>query len=546
MAASDWTDEPPTLGSAFPDPEDPSTLPVKTWGGLAQSADDAVRAAANAVSFGMADRLAGAVPVPGFTNTGGGTERQVQLSEAARERSPVASTVGDVAGAAALPGFGAEALAARMGGGLLARGGAYGLTGAATGAAQGAGGTYTGNPSDYVQNAMIGGTLGGAFGAGGGAAFGLRAPKSTAKTPILAEQQEAKNLAYDALGRNTAQYAAQHLAERANVVERDLYGGTGYARPAGRFPAGERDSPSTWRSLDEMRQPHAEAVAENAATPGARTEAWTDPAGIESIRKGLNKIPPSAERATDRTSARVVKSALDDFLINPPPGAVRPGYEAAARDAAGIAQWAREQNAAFKQQQAIEALRDKAIIKAGVNNSGLNIEAGLRGRIGAFVAPNESGVSPAIKKGFNPEQIDRLTAFAQGTPWGNRARYAANVLGGGGGLAALAASSGGFGTGAYYFKDDPEFSRSLALASGVLSPATGLGLRMGVNRAAQKNMQQLIDAVAQRSPLYRARLATAPMTQSGSPATAQATRDAIATALLRRQRPADEGWTDAP
>src|SRR6187399_507886 len=55
----------------------------ETLGRWGQTADDAVRAAANAVTFGMADRLAGL--------TGGGTDAQVKLSEEARKRSPYAS-----------------------------------------------------------------------------------------------------------------------------------------------------------------------------------------------------------------------------------------------------------------------------------------------------------------------------------------------------------------------------------------------------------------------------------------------------------------------
>src|SRR5262245_60577946 len=151
MAASDWvgaSDEP----AAAP--------PPKTWGdtawGAVQTADDAVRAAANALTFGMADRFAGYMG-------GEGTDAEVKKSEAARERSPVASVVGDVGGSLLIPGFGAEALAARATpyvGNLAARAGAYGLTGAATGAAQGAGNTYTGNLPDYVQNALVGGAFG--------------------------------------------------------------------------------------------------------------------------------------------------------------------------------------------------------------------------------------------------------------------------------------------------------------------------------------------------------------------------------------------------
>jgi hypothetical protein len=81
--------------------------------GAFQTVDDAVRAAANAVTFGMADRFAGAM-------SGKGTDEEVRLSEEARKRSPYASIVGDVGGVVALPGIGGRQFAARYGGGLLA------------------------------------------------------------------------------------------------------------------------------------------------------------------------------------------------------------------------------------------------------------------------------------------------------------------------------------------------------------------------------------------------------------------------------------------
>jgi hypothetical protein len=101
------------------------------------TADDTVRAVANSATFGMADRFAGAME--GLTSGQGyraGVDAEVAKTAAARERSPVATTVGDITGALAIPGFGAARLAARYGGGLLARAGAYGGTGRNLGAAR--------------------------------------------------------------------------------------------------------------------------------------------------------------------------------------------------------------------------------------------------------------------------------------------------------------------------------------------------------------------------------------------------------------------------
>lgn len=71
-----------------------------------QTADDAVRAAANTATFGYADKWAAAGEAARLnTDTEAEKVKQYQQSELARGRSPVASTVGDVAGALAGPTF---------------------------------------------------------------------------------------------------------------------------------------------------------------------------------------------------------------------------------------------------------------------------------------------------------------------------------------------------------------------------------------------------------------------------------------------------------
>src|SRR5262245_50429425 len=115
MAADDWVADDSSGGSWWD---------TAKWVG--QTADDAVRATANAMTFGMADRLAGYLG-------GEGTDAEVAKSAAARERSPVASIAGDVAGSVALPSFGAARLTAAATpyiGNLAGRTLGYGLTGA--------------------------------------------------------------------------------------------------------------------------------------------------------------------------------------------------------------------------------------------------------------------------------------------------------------------------------------------------------------------------------------------------------------------------------
>jgi hypothetical protein len=93
-------------------PKGEPALPAAVESQLRQSAtepwqtiDDAGRAASNAMTFGMADRIAGAMP-------GTSTEEQVRLTEEARKRSPYATGVADIAGSAMIPGIGGRQAAA--------------------------------------------------------------------------------------------------------------------------------------------------------------------------------------------------------------------------------------------------------------------------------------------------------------------------------------------------------------------------------------------------------------------------------------------------
>jgi len=499
----------------------PQAIAQRIWEdpkGAAQTADDAVRAAANTITFGQADRLAGYMG-------GEGTDAEVAKSAAARQRSPIASTVGDVAGGVMLPGFGAEALAARMGGNAAARAGAYGLTGAATGAAQGAGNTYTGNPRDYVTNALIGGAFGGTLGAAGGAAFGARPAITTARTPTVAEQQQFKTAAYDVLKANPARYDAQHLAQRANDVEQRFWTRDNYGR---------QYSPASFDALDQMRAPYAAAVQ---ASPSAIST--VTPANIDFIRKGINQ---NAASETDKASGRIVKRAMDDFLERPPLGAVMPGSEAAARRASAQAVLARESNAGYKRAVVSDAMLRRA---EGANTSPLDIEAALRREYKTNLAPNKyTGRSPAQNEGFNPAEIGLMTDFSRGvdTRTNNAIRWAAKLADTK--LGALGAAGGGVGAGYYAPEGTPIEQRVLM---GAALPALGLGVRGAGNRIARNAIRDIDERLRQRNPLYQLRARNAPIVSpSGSPDAAQAMRDALAATLIKRQVAPDEENQNAP
>lgn len=503
MAAGEWEDDD---GSSW----------GSTARGVLQGADDFMRSTGNAVSFGMADRLAGKLE-------GTGTDAEVARSAAARERSPYLSIAGDIAGSVMVPGFGAARLAARYGGGRLARALGYGVTGAGTGAAQGAGNTYTENPADYIKNAGIGAGIGFVTGAGGGVAFGRGPATPRAQAPTGDELHSVASNTYDVLARYPQMYEQRALANRATDIENNLL--------AQRYHW--RDSPGTWRGIDEAR------VGGAPGQLNTGPNAIVGPADIDFVRQGLNKIPRTEATATDRESARIVKQGFDDFMENPPPGAVLPGMERTAARAAQTSERARGDWAAHKRVEAIDDMVENATTGTGSANSGLNLQNKMRQAVSSFTR-RKSGESAASKAGFDRDEIAALVNYSRGTNPTNLTRWASNVLGGGSGAAmpVAAAAYGGLAGGNTYLRSqDPAASSAASLTAAIAAPVAGLALRRYGNRRADRDLAALRDTMARRSPLFQYRELMNPGTNpgAGSPLAAKTARDAIALEMISKQ-----------
>jgi hypothetical protein len=513
----------------------PGPAPERTWWDTAkdvgQTADDAVRAAANAMTFGMADRFAG------YMNSGGphtlsslvtgkgpkaydeAVNEQVKLSEAARKRSPIASIAGDVGGAVALPGIGGRQLAARLapdalalGSGLAARAGhaikgagaraaGYGTEGAVLGAAQGAGSTYTGKPIDYLSNAAWGGGIGGVLGAGMGAVFGPRGGmQSTAQRPTIPEQQRFTDLAYDRIRANPTQYETPAFGNTAKDLEMRLLQ---------RFdPAGD-SAPASFRAVQRMQDT-------NVVTPKS----------IEDIRQSLGDISPLAR--ADRKAAREVRAALDDFTINPPPGAVSPANARSAANVSELQSIARASNAGLERSRTIANMRQSVENKTARQNSGLNAENVMRGHAEQMLNPMTPG-SRARLAGYSPDEVGALRNILHPGPRAEALRYVGNFLGGGGGLGAAAATA--LGAGGYIYNSEDAKGGTLG---GAAAAGAGLGLRLLANRGANQRMQALQDLVGQRNPLYQNRAARAPLAPPPGGAGVSNVRDALTTELVKQ------------
>lgn len=500
----------------------PSTAPGRTWWdtakGVGQTAVDFATAAGSSGTFGMdvrRDALAGwiAGDYPSYSE---GVAAEQKRLEKQRERSPIASIAGDVAGGVAMPGLGGSALAARgIQAGLrpiLARGVGYGVEGAGLGAAQGAGTTYSGVPSDYVKNAITSGAIGGAAGGVLGGIFGPRNPgrRSTAETPSTDRLYTEKQSNYRDLANQPQMYEPHAVSFRGDDIDTQLRSAPNLFEPG--------TAPVSFRGVGHLHDPPTQAHLGRGAP--------VSPGDLEAIIQGINKNV--VQGSPDAAASGIVKRGINDFILNPPPGAVLPGMQAQAAEATALANRARGNYAGYRRGEMFDDLMDNALTSAGGAASGLNLQNRLRQGIGGAVKRTK-GESRASKAGLNDAEIQAMTDFARVSPGDQALRYVDRIMGGGGGLGALSATAAGItgGGAAGYVQENPWVGATLG--AGVL-PA-GLALRAFGNRRAHRQMAELGDLVRQRTPLYQERAAIAPTVGPGKTGS-QMLRDAITTGLI--------------
>jgi hypothetical protein len=469
-------------GEYRPPKEDPVVRPEQM--DIAQSnlesANDALRALTNA-PFNLGDYVRG-------LGTGSTVAGEFEKSAEARKRSPLSTAGGELAGTAALtaasPPLGARAAAALAGArvpGVLARGIGYGAEGAAYGGLAGAANTRPGSSfEDYLAGAGGGATLGGAFGLGLGTFFGPRGGmRSSAARPTGAELTADKTRKYDDLEKGAALYEPSTLRAASGPAESAV-------RDQMYLPT---DIPYTLRGLEHMRgHPEVFPFGPNAPVTNAQ---------IEAIRRGTNRAQPGSP---DLAAGRSVRAALDNFLINPPPGAVLPGTEPAAARAAELAETARETFMASKRVQPVEDMIANA--QTGGGRSSVTLPKAAA----AFVRRSE-GQSPASEVGLNPSEIASFENFADPRFRSNPLRATANALGGPVGLTALGSVPFAHAAANAYFKEDPVTGAIV----GTTAPLAALALRGAANRGARRDVNALRDLVAERSPLFQQRAANASM-----------------------------------
>jgi len=388
--------------------------------------------------------------------------READYAQAEKE-SPIASTALQVGGgAAALAPLGATALGARALGGtgpIAQRIVAGGTSGAGISAAD-----ALARGEDPTTAAKIGGGLGAALPVVGAAAGRIgRAGRSYLGAPSADELGQAVDAGYKALRGSGLEIKPQAMQSAINQIRID-------------------------QQIHPRLAPDTTALLEGAATKGIMPPLTGAKAGvkfddIDALRRQLGAVARDFSKPTEQEAARNAMRGLDDYMAKISPADVLSGD---ARQVAALAKETRANTAAEFRLRAVDALRQRAEDQAAAAHSGLNVENAYRQQLRAFIRPNNKGISPAKKEGFNEQEINRLRVATRSTSFPNMLRLVGNALGGGGGLVTGAGLATSYATG------DPKYLAAIG---------AGYGARRLGNAMMRSRADMLSRMTAARSPL---------------------------------------------
>jgi hypothetical protein len=437
-------------------------ISVDTSTGPLQAADDIARLAANGLTFGYADKIAGALG-------GDGTDAERARTEEARQRAGSAGTVAEIGSAAAIPigaGNAGLTLAGRFGtgamkglGGLAARSALMGAEGAGYGAL-----TAAGNDQPIDDGAL----LGAIFGAGGnvaaegiGKGLGwLASNVGRPAPPTMADVAAARDAAYQAADDAGVIFTPDGLRRVRNGLNDRLadFGydpvlqpGAGPALNRLRDAAGELVT----KQIDEVAAPAADKTAsmllDEFAPPSAgsapqrvtRTEVVdtgrpTTLKDLDQMRKVANHGYQQGNRSNNAVVNMIV-NAIDDLAENPGAGDVMAGNAGTAADALGEARGL-----------ARRAIKASEIEDAIVRASRRAASTGKGGNIDNATRQNIRQILDRGARGYTPDEVAAMEKVVFGTPTQNVLRWAGgfspqNILNGSVGLGAGGAVGGAIG-----------------------------------------------------------------------------------------------------
>lgn len=337
---------------------------------------------------------------------------------------------------------------------------------------------------------------------------------------VTDELLDASRNAYDRVAQAPIEYHPNAIADYAQRARYYLQ------QPGARGVFTPESAPGVFGLLDR----YPAEFARNQRGPGPLPPGTTNlgrtvtAQDFDILRQQLRSFDSGADSAAGQRAAAI----LENYMYNPPPGAIlrmRPGAMDTLRADMDAARgdWRAGKTAAT-----VEKEIDRAGTKAGGAGSGLNIDNQTRQRLSALTTTDAGEAK--IFGALYPEK-QAINAVVAGDPVTNKLRYIGNRMGGGGGF------TGTFGGGIAghtlnsllgSWGVDPITATAVGAATGYAWPKVGEAFRRAANDRTVRAAEDVVDQIRKNSPLYRAREAASPdMIDPRA-----MTRDAVAYAML--------------
>jgi len=217
---------------------------------------------------------------------------------------------------------------------------------------------------------------------------------------------------------------------------------------------------------------------------------------LEAAQRSLGNASRNFTNPPDAEAARIARQGLNDFMRNPPEGAVISGDPALASQ---ILRTADANWAAAKKSNTLTGIDEAAGLRADAANSGQNLGNSIRSRIASLLIDKKQASR------FSAEEREALKLLDKGTKTENATRWIGNLLGGGGGLGNMVTALG-TGAAAAQATGNP-----LAFAAGVVPSAVGVASKKISNSLTKNHLAQIDEAIRANSPLAKSLIEKAPV-----------------------------------
>lgn len=426
-AARSFRDQASAITQKF---DQPAPEPSKS---IFRRVDDAVRGAADTMTFGLADEIA--AKMGSLTGVGGEAGNYDANLAAQRERDAQGGPerfAGQVAGAFVLPGGGAKTLTGAAASGA-AQGAAYGF------------GSGEGGVAERAKSAVEGGAVGAGIGVGVRKLANILGSRAAAKAiPSNEGLRKMADAAYETADRAGVIFRPEGLQRLTGEITQDLAA----------FGYHPKLQPRVGVVLDELQRVSQEPITLK---------------GMDVLRR-IAKSASASNDASERALGQKIVGKIDDFIVSASPDEMLAGDAKGAQNALIYARslWGRMR----KSEMADVALL-KAERRAASTGAGGNADNAMRQNIRGLLD------NPKTARGMTKAEKAAAEKVVRGTLPQNALRLA-------GKLAPTGAVSGVLSSGAGY---------GLAGPIGLALPLVGAGAKALADKMTVRNVQKLSEII---------------------------------------------------